>query len=50
MPSLPIIEKDQVRHAQSAPDGGAFDVVDAAARDPLEDGYYDYLLRLAMIR
>ncbi len=43
MPSLPVIEKDQVRHARNAPDGGAFDapVVDAhqAAR-------VDYLQRL----
>jgi ring-1,2-phenylacetyl-CoA epoxidase subunit PaaC len=31
MPSLPVIEKDDVRHAGTAPDGGAFDapVVDA---------------------
>ena len=43
MPSLPVIEPDQVRHSKNAPDGGAFDapVVDAhaAART-------DYLLRL----
>ena len=25
MPSLPVIEPDQVRHSKSAPDGGAFD-------------------------
>ncbi|MES2903451.1 MAG: 1,2-phenylacetyl-CoA epoxidase subunit PaaC [Pseudomonadota bacterium] len=46
MPSLPIIEKDQVAAAKSAPDSGAFDEPDAVAADPLEDGYYDYLLRL----
>lgn len=46
MPSLPIIEKDQVAKANTAPDGGAFDEPDAVAADPLEDGYYDYLLRL----
>ena len=46
MPSLPIIEKDQVRHAQNAPDGGAFDEGDEHQVDPLEDGYYDFLVRL----
>ena len=25
MPSLPVIEPDQVRHSKTAPDGGAFD-------------------------
>ena len=43
MPSLPVIEPDQVRHANTAPDGGAFDApvteAHAAARD-------DYLERL----
>ena len=47
MPSLPIIEKDEVRHAKNAPDGGAFDEgATAAGTDPLEDAYYDYLVRL----
>ena len=46
MPSLPIIEKDQVAASKSAPGGGAFDEPDAVVADPLEDGYYDYLLRL----
>ena len=46
MPSLPIIEKDQVAAAKTAPDGGAFDDEDAVAADPLEDDYYDFLLRL----
>ena len=43
MPSLPVIEPDQVRHSKNAPDGGAFDApvteAHAAARD-------DYLERL----
>ena len=39
MPSLPIIEPDQVRHAKNAPDGGVFDEGDEHAVDPLEDGY-----------
>ena len=42
MPSLPIIEKDQVRHAKNAPDGGAFDAPSLIRDDP----YHDYLLRL----
>ena len=42
MPSLPIIEKDQVRHSGSAPDGGAFDAPSLIRDDP----YHDYLLRL----
>jgi ring-1,2-phenylacetyl-CoA epoxidase subunit PaaC len=43
MPSLPVIEKDQVRHAGSAPDGGAFDAAVLASDDaPL----FDYLCRL----
>jgi len=46
MPSLPIIEPKDVRAAQTAPDGGAFDAADAHAPDPLEDAYYDYLVRL----
>ncbi len=46
MPSLPIIETKDVAAAKTAPDGGAFDEPDAVAVDPLEDGYYDYLLRL----
>lgn len=43
MPSLPVIEKDDVRHAGSAPDGGAFDA-------PVAGGHAaaraDYLQRL----
>src|SRR3990167_8488360 len=47
MPSLPSYEKDVLEKARSAPDHGAFDEETAAApRDPLEDAYYDYLLRL----
>ena len=42
MPSLPIIEQDQVRDAGSAPDGGAFDAPSLVRDDP----YHDYLLRL----
>ena len=42
MPSLPIIEPDQVRHSKSAPDGGAFDAPSLIRDDP----YHDYLLRL----
>ena len=33
MPSLPVIEPDQVRHASNAPDGGVFD---APVTDPHE--------------
>ncbi len=43
MPSLPIIEADQVRHAATAPDGGAFD---APVTDPHEAARADYLMRL----
>ena len=43
MPSLPVIEKDQVRHSKNAPDGGVFDA-------PVEDAHAtaraDYCLRL----
>ena len=47
MPSLPIIKKDEVRHAKNAPDSGAFDEsATVAGTDPLEDAYYDYLVRL----
>ncbi len=42
MPSLPTIEQDQVRHANNAPDGGAFDAPSLIRDDP----YHDYLLRL----
>ena len=42
VPSLPIIETDQVQHAKSAPDGGAFDAPSLVRDDP----YHDYLLRL----
>jgi len=46
MPSLPPIEKDVERKAQAAPDNGAFDEDAEVIADPLEDNYYDYLLRL----
>ena len=47
MPSLPVIEPKDVRHANNAPDGGAFDEgATLAGTDPLEDAYYDYLVRL----
>ena len=47
MPSLPIITPKDVRAAKNAPDGGAFDEQAAApGKDPLEDAYYDYLVRL----
>ena len=42
MPSLPIIENDQVAKAKTAPDGGAFDAPSLIRDDP----YHDYLLRL----
>ena len=43
MPSLPTIEKDQVRHAKNAPDGGAFD---APAVGGHEEVRVDYCTRL----
>ena len=43
MPSLPVIERDEVRHAGSAPDGGAFDAPVAGEHDP---ALADYLQRL----
>ena len=43
MPSLPVIEKDQVRHAGTSPDGGAFD---APAVDAHAAARADYCLRL----
>ena len=43
MPSLPVIENDQVRHAGSAPGGGAFDAPVAAEREAART---DYLCRL----
>ena len=48
MPSLPPIERDVVKRAEKAPASGSFDEPEAveAAPDPLEDAYYDYLLRL----
>ncbi len=48
MPSLPPIEKNVEKLAERVPDHGAFDkdVGVEAPADPLEDGYYDYLLRL----
>ena len=49
MPSLPPIEKNVEKKAEIAPDHGAFDKDTGveAPYDPLEDAYYDYLLRLA---
>ena len=46
MPSLPAIEKDVQKRAERAPDHGVFNAPDEASADPLEDAYYDYLLRL----
>ncbi|WP_244954804.1 phenylacetate-CoA oxygenase subunit PaaI [Sphingomonas lutea] len=46
MPSLPSYEKDVIDKAKVAPDHGAFDEDVTMVRDPLEDVYYDYLMRL----
>jgi ring-1,2-phenylacetyl-CoA epoxidase subunit PaaC len=48
MPSLPAIEKDVQKRAHKARPKGAFDEPHAEEvnADPLEDAYYDYLLRL----
>src|SRR6188472_1384099 len=48
MPSLPPIERDVERRAEKAPAVGVFDEPEAfePGADPLEDAYYDYLLRL----
>ena len=48
MPSLPAIDKDVQKRAEKARPKGAFDEPNAeeAYADPLEDAYYDYLLRL----
>lgn len=43
MPSLPVIEADQVRHSKTAPDGGAFD---APVTDAHAAARADYLMRL----
>lgn len=43
MPSLPVIEADDVRHAGNAPDGGAFDAPVAGEHDAVRRAY---LLRL----
>ncbi len=43
MPSLPVIEPDQVRHAKTAPDGGAFD---SPVADAHQAARTDYLMRL----
>ncbi len=43
MPSLPVIEPDQVRHARSAPDGGVFDAPVAGEHEAART---DYLCRL----
>ena len=48
MPSLPAIENDVQKRAEKKRPKGAFDEPHAeeANADPLEDAYYDYLLRL----
>src|SRR5688572_31682691 len=46
MPSLPPIKKDVQKRAEKARPKGAFDEPDTPSADPLEDAYYDYLLRL----
>ncbi len=48
MPSLPAIEKDVQMRAEKRRPKGAFDEPEAEEvnADPLEDAYYDYLLRL----
>ncbi len=48
MPSLPPIEKDVQKRAETTRPKGAFDDLHAQEpqADPLEDAYYDYLLRL----
>jgi ring-1,2-phenylacetyl-CoA epoxidase subunit PaaC len=43
MPSLPVIEPDDVRHSKTAPDGGAFD---APVAEGHEAARADYLQRL----
>lgn len=43
MPSMPPIQPEDEARARNAGPGGAFD---EPAADPLEDAYYDYLLRL----
>ena len=43
MPSLPVIETEQVRHAANSPDGGAFDAPAVRHDDP---PLFDYLCRL----
>ena len=43
MPSLPTIEKDQVRHAKNAPDGGSFDAPVAGEHAAVRA---DYCMRL----
>ena len=48
MPSLPVIDKNARKRAEKAPPLGAFDepIAEEASPDPLEDVYYDYLVRL----
>ena len=46
MPSLPTYEKDVLDKAKAAPDSGAFDEAAEAGSDPLEDAYFNYLVRL----
>lgn len=46
MPSLPTYEKDVLDKAKSVPATGAFDQAVEAGSDPLEDSYFDYVVRL----
>ena len=48
MPSLPAIETDVQKRAERRAPDGAFDepAAEEVNADPLEDAYYDYLLRL----
>ena len=43
MPSLPVIEQDQVRHANTAPDGGAFDAPVTDAHEAARAAYCERL-------
>jgi ring-1,2-phenylacetyl-CoA epoxidase subunit PaaC len=43
MPSLPVIEQDQVRHAGTAPDGGAFDAPVLDAHEAARAAYCERL-------
>ena len=46
MPSLPPIRPEDEKVAERSRSRGAFDEEPEAGADPLEDAYYDYLLRL----